>query len=306
MKSPTQKTDEAAFLNDRLLYKQGLQRVMKEREQSLTSSRSWSDLGAALLNPLEWRDDQEPQVNTTQPQHSADSSKASSTMSMVHCSLGDDDEVQLQVTDDPNGDAGPRLLSDSQLEQLHQTLPESLQMHQWERCLATGRDGDAFCTLLHRCAAYEHTVVVVQTTRDKVLGGFASERWSVASTTNQRQYYGNGRAFLFASHPEGAQVDATLDDAETAPLHIYRWTGRNDYSQLCDTESKLLAMGGVGDFALLLMDSFARGRTGNSATFDNPPLVSGGEFDIQALEVYGLVPLFQCFAPSRSVTSLAR
>ena len=49
-------------------------------------------------------------------------------------------------------------------------------------------------------------------------------------------------------------------------------------------------MGGEGDFGLIVQDKFAIGETGRSMTYRNPPLVSGGHFEIAALEVYGIVP----------------
>ena len=71
----------------------------------------------------------------------------------------------------------------------------------------------------------------------------------------------------------------------------------NDYFQVViagddDASNKIIAMGGVGDFGIILQaDDFARGQTGPCRTYNNPPLCPDNVFEIAALEVYGLQPM---------------
>lgn len=202
--------------------------------------------------------------------------------------------------------ACPRILSDRYFHELRRHFPEALGLNNFERCFAIGRDGDSMITMLDRCRHYRYTLVVVQTTLGHVLGGFATESWNVDGRQHHQRrhsYYGTGQSFLFASHPD---IIPGIDE-EPEPGHelsVYRWTGDNDYCQICDPEQSRMAMGGEGDFGLIVQDNFEIGETGRSATFRNPPLVRGGHFEIAAFEVYGMVPLFCTVSPMASARSM--
>ena len=109
----------------------------------------------------------------------------------------------------------------------------------------------------------------------------------------KHSYYGNGRSFLFCDHPavDGAFLDEQSKDL-SKPLYIYKWTGDNDYCQICDFDLGRLAMGGDGNFGFIIEDNFSQGETGSCLTFGNPPLCPGGSFTILSFEVYGLLPTF--------------
>jgi TLD len=251
--------------------------------------------------------------------------------------------VELQREDASNLLSCPRILTTSMMQQLHdEGLPESLQMNVWERCFAIGRDGDSFLTLLDYCAPYTQTLVCIRTTRGHVLGGFVSHPWkSPEGHGNRHAYYGSsGVSFLFCSHP-GQVVTTTssygnssstdsIPVATTSPgdstctsknkkkeLQIYKWTGYNDYCQICNVEEAKLAMGGHGDFGLIVEDNFWHGQTGHCSTYNNPPLIpnnnnsnsnendndnsddlNDGFFEVEAFEIYGLVPYIQSFVPT--------
>ena len=133
-------------------------------------------------------------------------------------------------------------------------------------------------------------------------------------------YYGTGQSFLFASHPD---IVPGLDAPRDPNKHfmIYKWTGDNDYCQIIKDSGNLggscrsssarhrggdhLAMGGKGDFGLIVHDHFVSGETGRCATFGNPPLVPSGHFDMVAFEVYGAVSLFSSSTISPSPSSLS-
>jgi len=193
----------------------------------------------------------------------------------------------------------PRILTDRGFQQIRSALPDTLRMNQWERCFAIGRDGDSMISLLNLCSQYSYTILVIQTTQNEILGGFATECWNVGKGTRPKSsYYGTGQSFLFCSDPD--VIPGTDDERnEDDEFAIYSWTGMNDYCQICSPEQNRLAMGGEGDFGLVVQDNFSIGQTGRSMTFRNPPLVStGGRFEIAALEVYGLVSLFASLSPT--------
>ena len=209
------------------------------------------------------------------------------------------EEVPVHILFEPQDDTNPRLLSNSQCQQLRdQGLPTGLYMDAWERIYSLGRDGDAFQTLLQKCRGYPHTIVVVRTTSGHVLGGFGSSAWQTQGSSSRsgsgsggahakHSYYGTGVSFLFANHP--ADDNNSNDDAT---LSIYPWTGSNDFCQICDQERSVLAMGGAGAFGFILEDDFYRGSTDRCGTFGNPPLTpdKDGLFTVAAMEIYGLVP----------------
>ena len=198
----------------------------------------------------------------------------------------------------------PRILTEGMMNEIYGQLSNSLQTYKWERCFAIGRDGDSFRTFLNLTSQYKHTVLVIRTMGGSILGGFASEHWKSRSATtssspsmSNNRYYGNGQAFLFSSYYQHSINE------QNQQLDFYRWVGSNDYCQVCDVEKGSLAMGGVGDFGLMIGDDFHRGATGSSETFANPALVIPGNFEIAEFEVYGLLPLSSVFAPMASCSS---
>jgi TLD len=246
--------------------------------------------------------------------------------------------VELQWEDASNLVSCPRILTPAMMQQLHdEGLPESLQMNAWERCFAIGRDGDCFVTLLDYCAPYTQTLICLRTTRGHVLGGFVSHPWrSQEGYGNRHAYYGSsgGVSFLFCSHPgpttgccgssSSSSSSSTIPEPDTSKeLQIYKWTGSNDYCQICNVDQAKLAMGGHGDFGLIVEDNFWHGQTGHCSTYNNPPLIpatnsdnennddlnnsssSGGDgfFEVEAFEIYGLVPYIQSFVPTPTSAS---
>jgi hypothetical protein len=211
----------------------------------------------------------------------------------------------------------PPIMTGAMKQQIQEEgLPHRLLDNRWERCFAIGRDGDSFCGMISRCQAYQETILILRTTRGHILGGYASERWgapwSTASTGSwssaspaansirSNSYYGTGLSFLFGTHPACNALghhNSKAKESNKGPLNLYRWTGLNDYNQVCDLEDCTVAMGGDGDFGLLIRDDFTRGITGPCATFGNPPLVPNwdGTFEIESFEVYGIVPMLYCF-----------
>lgn len=213
----------------------------------------------------------------------------------------DEDEtsqpVQVVAESETHLHACPRILSQTQMQGLKDHhLPEAVRDNIWERCFAIGLHGDSFCSLLQKCAGYKYTVVVIRTVSGEILGGFASEEWRVRDEKGQSRnsYYGTGQSFVFCSHPD---VDAIITcnttnryESDDDDLYVYKWTGVNDYCQICDNERRVLCMGGVGEFGWIVSDDFTTGQTGACATFGNPPLLAqhSATFAIANFEIYGL------------------
>jgi hypothetical protein len=224
------------------------------------------------------------------------------------------------VPEDPSElEACPRIMTDALLQQLvDEGLPDELKMNKWQRVFAIGRDGDNFLTMVDYCSHFRYTLVAMKTTQGHVLGGFASERWnspqgsSGGSYNNRRQsYYGTGQSFLFTNHPDvvaqqqeelllsrrrrsrGNSLSQPPPPQQQPLVAIFKWTGANEYCQICDVDKGTLAMGGGGAFGLIVEEDFNRGVTSSCYTFGNPCLIPDhhdGRFEIESFEVYGLIP----------------
>jgi len=197
----------------------------------------------------------------------------------------DSDKSASLVLSVPDAVSCPVVLTMDLFLELSLALPWSLQHRTWERCFCIARDGDSIQHMLRLCQPYHQTLLVVQTTKGQVFGAFCTGKWQLSTTQSRKNgtYYGNGQSFLFSCHNQKAS--------------IYKWSGKNEYCQLCQLEQNRIAMGGDGDFGLILEDNFSKGHTGYCATYANPPLVqeNDGHFQIQAMELYGAKPFSLLF-----------
>lgn len=172
----------------------------------------------------------------------------------------------------------PSILRVAQFLQIKDALPRRFQDAVLRRRFSISQDGDCLGTLMLKIRHAAHTVLVIQTTRGEILGGYCAEPWRL-----RRRYHGNGISFLFASDPQSSRKDCKRSEDG---LSIYPWTGHNDYCQVCDD---YLAMGGQGSFGWRVCSELMKGQTGWCRTYENPPLVEGGFFEIANLEVYSVV-----------------
>jgi hypothetical protein len=144
--------------------------------------------------------------------------------------------------------------------------------------------------MVRNAEPFKYSIVVVKTTSGKILGGFACQKWSIRDEKGQARhdYYGTGQSFVFASHPDNIEEHHDGHIHDSASLHVYKWTGDNDYCQICDSDRRVMCMGGVGEFGWIVSDDFTCGQTGWCGTFGNPPLTSEHTFQIADFEIYGL------------------
>jgi hypothetical protein len=165
-------------------------------------------------------------------------------------------------------------------------------LKRWKRLYSVARDGDSFASFLNHVQNEKHTVLVVKPMiGDTVLGAYVDTEWrsggggiaasetsllprGLASSLSPR-FYGTSYSFLFSFNPK---------------LSVFKWTGRNNYNQLC--AGGRIALGGGGqeaNFGLCIEDCFRKGSSGHCETYNNLPLagVDNEFFDILAFEVYG-------------------
>ena len=262
----------------------------------------WSgDFGLALFCPLDEtaflpiekhssiRSDSHATAATT-PLHEDESDS---------CDDDDDDDDDVSFAHDKDLLEFPSLLSKDQIKKLQEKLPAFAKLMTWTRVYSLLRDGCCFETMLTKCRMHTNSIVVIKTTTGDLLGGYVDQPWSrhdtMRSSQRSKSFYGGGSSFLFASNPD------TTENTNTDALQFYRWTGENNYSQICDVDKGILGMGGGGAFGWIVEDNFCKGSTGPSGTFNNPSLLKGalgGTFDILDVEIYGFKSMSETFSCS--------
>lgn len=214
---------------------------------------------------------------------------------------------------------------------LEETLPETLRGYNWKLLYSLEQHGANLGTFYARTQFDVQTLLVVQTSKGDVLGGFATAPWKPSKS----EYYGTGESFLFSvssrdeedltetfggpdhlpvvraieNFDEGERKIATTNGTVVAAssklrqkgsshsVAKYEWSGANVYFQCCTETS--IAMGGGGAFGLYVEDDFSRGSTGQSETFSNDPLSSHPDFEVVNLECWG-------FTTAQTAAALAR
>lgn len=163
------------------------------------------------------------------------------------------------------------LLNSRQRNALWEQLPFVLQQKHWELKFSTREHQSTiqnFFSLTEDCGP---TILIIQPTEGECFGLFASSSWR---SDTLKKYYGDADCFLF-----------TFNDAtEENPLIIYHTTGKNDFFLFSQRDS--IAVGGGGNFALWIDETFENGFSRKSKTFGNPPLISSADFSIQHCECW--------------------
>jgi hypothetical protein len=202
-----------------------------------------------------------------------------------------DTMLPVRIVAEPDT-AVPRILNNPALLQniARHVLPRRIQDCQWTRAYSLARDGDSFDQCLRCVSGYKQTLLVLKTSRDKILGGFADTAWQGAS--GSCCYYGGTDACLFRVVSTNTTDNEEDNDTNTDSVVVYPWTGANRYIQLVDLSRKMLAFGGGGcdgAFGLCIEQDFQLGSTGPCATFDNEPLCDQENFSIVDMEIYGFL-----------------
>jgi len=106
--------------------------------------------------------------------------------------------------------------------QLQAALAPSRRCHDWKLLYSLAQDGCSLHTLLLKARKNNPTLVVVETTKGEIFGGFASEEWQ-----DSANYYGIGESFVFSFNSK---------------FECYPWSYLNTMIMLSNDEC--IAMGG--------------------------------------------------------------
>ncbi|KAF9782422.1 TLD-domain-containing protein [Thelephora terrestris] len=147
----------------------------------------------------------------------------------------------------------------------------------WSLLYSLDQHGISLNTLYARCSTHlGGSLIVIKDSGDTLFGAWLGENVH----QSKGAYYGSGESFLWKSKDT---------------LHVYKWTGKNDYVALCEPDY-LSFGGGDGKYGLYLDDTLLDGSSAWCLTFGNEPLCSDlghdqGDtvtFECVGLEVWGI------------------
>lgn len=195
---------------------------------------------------------------------------------------------QVRIESEPNLSSAPFILSIAQRQQIAQNvLPSGIVYAKWKRLYSLARDGDSFEACLRLVAGHSKTLLVLRTSMNEILGGFADTPWD-HPTVGGNQYFGGSTSCIYSF--ANSKSESKTGGEDEVNLSVYKWTGKNRYVQLCDVQHKMLAFGGGGEdgeFGLSVSHDFQHGSSGPCDTFDNEPLSPvSSHFEIVDLEIF--------------------
>ncbi|XP_072391493.1 GTPase-activating protein skywalker isoform X2 [Diabrotica undecimpunctata] len=174
------------------------------------------------------------------------------------------------------------ILGQQDLLTLWSWLPVRITMYQPILLYTTEEHGCSLTTFYVRVEQHEPTLLMIKTCNNEVFGAYCSSRWVERNIKddrgNRQAYFGTGETFLFSLYPERAK---------------YPWIGmevdkvQHGAELFMAADSKMITIGGGEGQAIWMDENIRYGKTDTCATFNNPPLVPGGDFEIRVLEVYG-------------------
>lgn len=158
----------------------------------------------------------------------------------------------------------------------------------WTLLYSLDQHGISLNTLYSRCTippggkapGSAGSLLIAQDAEGGVFGAWVSEGLHLSHGS----YYGGGDSFLWCRRTRRSES-----------LKIFKWTGRNDYVALCDTDSISFG-GGDGHYGLYFDASLVEGTTHRCPTFNNDCLAQGElraemiSFDCAGLEIWGVGP----------------
>lgn len=141
----------------------------------------------------------------------------------MHTHLEEDEFVLPRLL----GGSASEVLSDPQfgaklVPKLEASLATRFRSYDWKLLYSLAQHGASLHTLLRNVRGKSPTLVVVETTRGDVFGGFAAVPWTKGSS-----YYGNGESFVFTCQPR---------------FERFPWTHKNSMFMLSTDQS--IGMGG--------------------------------------------------------------
>ena len=224
-------------------------------------------------------------------------------------------EVRSDIPDASLLQALSKILSYKQLVTIWKWIPERItQSGTPSLAYSSDNDGFSLTTFYSKSEIYEPTVLVIKTVKGDVFGAYCSTSWrerNIKDDKGARQvYFGTGETFLFSfSNMESENSlkanGRSGDDNGLENGTRYTWVfadnnkGAEDLSPaerharelfLCAQHDMISIGGGEGN-AIYIDSTLSHGKTEKCQTFNNPPLCKESNFQIAAIEVFGLLKL---------------
>ncbi|KAI0776530.1 TLD-domain-containing protein [Trametes elegans] len=148
----------------------------------------------------------------------------------------------------------------------------------WTLLYSLDQHGISLNTLYARCQDFRGSALpVIRDANNAVFGAWMGE----GIHPSKGAYYGSGESFLWQLVGKDR-------------VRVYKWTGKNDYVALCETDYISFG-GGDGNYGLWLDKTLSDGSSARCLTFYNEPLCSLGPrqgeavtFECVGLEVWGV------------------
>ena len=115
-------------------------------------------------------------------------------------------------------------------------------------------DGTSFDTLISKGSQYQNTFLLLRSKNNEIFGAYLSEALQV----KYHDFYGTAETFVFTFY-------------DTNRIRVFNSTKINEYYIFVEPEKIAFGCSG-GNFAISLENNFQNCFTGNTSTFNNPPL----------------------------------
>lgn len=184
----------------------------------------------------------------------------------LHSQANDQEMYDVDMSEESN------LISVEDMRGISLHMPLRHRQKKWVLLYSTLRDGISMQTLLRKSKGKAPTVLLVRDMKKHVFGAFCSEPWRISS-----RYYGTGETFVFRVEPNPAVWHWWWKKSNEVQNDFFMW-GSHD----------AIAVGGAGGYAIWLDRELSQGISRSSITFGNSSLSSTEEFNIGAVELWGL------------------
>ncbi|XP_069939415.1 GTPase-activating protein skywalker isoform X3 [Cherax quadricarinatus] len=183
------------------------------------------------------------------------------------------------------------IVSKDELLTLWSWLPMRMTMHQPTLLYTTEEHGCSLTTFFQRVEKHEPTLLCIRTVDDYVFGAYCSTAWIQRHHKdefgNWQTYFGTGETFLFTMRPTVAKyqwvgISRQQNNAELSSVE-------HSAELFMHADHNMITIGGGNGQGIMLDHDFRYGKTETCQTFDNPPLVPNGDFEVKVIEVYSLI-----------------
>uniref|UniRef100_A0A914MAQ3 TLDc domain-containing protein n=1 Tax=Meloidogyne incognita TaxID=6306 RepID=A0A914MAQ3_MELIC len=151
-----------------------------------------------------------------------------------------------------------KIIDEDAAKELMSALPQRFQLETPKLLFRLSEHGTSFVQLWTRIEQADQSLLIIKSTTREVFGAYVSSSWAERNDVHERakaKYFGTGESFVWR-----------LDDELKLPI-IYTCGG--------------------GD-AIAIRDELVEGSSRASRTYQSPELVSGGQFQIDELEVWSI------------------